>query len=107
MSKREKQTELPPYDPEVELKKIETWEKIANENIEKVLDFLHVSKKIEYQSTLAISKWIFVLIGIFFVITAVLTYTGKVSGDSLVFLIGIIVGYMLSLISAKPRREPA
>jgi hypothetical protein len=41
------------------------------------------------------------------VITAVLTYTGKVSGDSLVFLIGIIVGYMLSLISAKPRREPA
>ena len=102
------------YDPEVELKRIDAekdvqagWQKIVEENIGKVIGSWERSKKIEYQSVVTISKWTYISIIIFFLVVSGLTYVGKVSGDSLAFLTGIVIGYMLSLISAKPKREYA
>jgi len=107
-------TELVAYDPEVELKRIDAekeiqtgWQKIAEDNVGKVIGIWERSKKIEYQSVITISKWTYISIVIFFLVISGLTYVGKVSGDSLAFLTGIVVGYMLSLISAKPKREYA
>lgn len=106
---------LPPgltYDREVALKQIEIeekktlgWQKIVESNIGNAMNYWKEAKEAEYRGVLTISKWIFELIGLFFVGMTILTYFGKVSGDSLSFLIGVIVGYMLSLISYKPRRE--
>jgi len=110
----EEPVELIAYDSEVELKRIDAerevqagWQKIVKDNVGTVIGIWERGKKIEYQSVITISRWTYISIVIFFLVISGLTYVGKVSGDSLAFLTGIVTGYMLSLISAKPKREYA
>ena len=39
-----------------------------------------------------------IFLGLVIIAMAVLTYFGKVSGDALLFLVGIIVGYIMNMI---------
>ena len=45
-----------------------------------------------------LTSYLLVFLGIVIGITAVLTYLGKVSGDALLFMVGIVVGYLMNMI---------
>jgi hypothetical protein len=40
-------------------------------------------------------------VGIIFLVTAFLTYLGKIGGETFSFVAGTIVGYIISLLGAK------
>lgn len=45
-----------------------------------------------------LTRYLLVFMGIIISIMAVLTFLGKVSGDALLFMVGIVVGYILNMI---------
>jgi|GEM_PF-1014355 hypothetical protein len=49
--------------------------------------------------TTLLAAWI--LVGIIFLVTAFLTYLGKIGGETFSFVAGTIVGYIISLLGAK------
>ena len=45
-----------------------------------------------------LTRYLLVFMGIIISVMAVLTFLGKVSGDALLFMVGIVVGYLLNMI---------
>jgi hypothetical protein len=108
-----------PYDPEVEKKRLDVqkevasiqaetlkgWQKTLSDAIAGLANAWKEGRAAEYRNVITLSKWIIAVCVVFFAGVGVLVYLGKISGDALVFLIGIIVGYLLSLVTPRPRRE--
>jgi hypothetical protein len=95
-----------PYDVEVEKKRLEVYQDIQRGWQEKLTEITGIikeawasGKEIERKIVL----YIFGLVGLFFVGTAILTAIGVVPGEAFTFLLGIIVGYLLSI---TPIRAP-
>ena len=90
----------PPYDPEVEKRRIEAseavqegWQKVVTNTIEAIKSYTIRSKEIEERSF-----WIIIAaIAIFVIIVGLLTWQGIVPAEGFTFLIGIVVGYLISL----------
>lgn len=111
----EKGGEIVPIDPKKELEIlkvkqliIETqrdiqqgWQAIVRENLPEVIKTWKESHTVEYKSFLTLTKWMLWTIAFLYIIIGVLTFTGKIAGEALVFMTGIVIGYMLSLISPK------
>lgn len=101
-----------PYDPEVEKKRLDIqaetvkgWQETISGAIASLADAWKEGRAAEYKNVITLSKLIIVTCVVFFAGVGVLVYFGKVSGDVLVFLTGIIVGHLLSLVTPRPRRE--
>ena len=101
----------PSYDPEVEKKRIEAyeaiqkatqdqqktlqegWQKVATSVVEAFRSHATRSKEIEERSF-----WlILVTIIIFVIVVGLLTWQGIVPAEGFTFLVGIVVGYLISL----------
>lgn len=101
-----------PYDPEVEKKRLDVqkevtsgWQKTLSDAVANLTNAWKEGRAAEYKNVITLSKWIIAVCLVFFAGVGVLVYLGKISGDALVFLTGIIVGYLLSLVTSRPRRE--
>jgi hypothetical protein len=100
------------YDPEVEKRRIEYNEKLSGQimdflskNIPDFMKYWGEGQKSEYHVATSIPKWIMILVGTMFLTVAVLTFYDKVPGESLTFLTGVIVGYLLSILKPLPEEE--
>lgn len=116
----EKEGEIVPIDPQTELEALKTkqqilevqkdiqkgWQEIVRENLPEIIKVWKESSSAEYKSFLTLTKWTLGTVIFLYIIIGGLTYTGRIQGESLVFMTGIIVGYMLSLISSKFKKEP-
>ena len=98
------------YDPEVEKLRIKSNEKIMNQvmnflntNIPNFMDYWKEGQKIDYHGAVTIPRMAILLVGVMLLVVSFLTYAGKVAGESLTFLRGIIVGYLLAIV--KPEEE--
>ena len=111
------------YDTEVEKKRLDVqkeiasiqaniqaetsrgWQKTISDGIAGLTNAWKEGRAAEYKNAITLSKWIIAVCVVLFAGVGVLVYLGKISGDALVFLTGIIVGYLLSLVNPRPRRE--
>ena len=105
----EKPTEIKrqvPYDPEVEKIKIEAYKDIQKGWQDKVIEVANILKEVWLvgkEAEKKVTYYIFIVISIIFLGTLYLTKIGVVPGESFAFLVGIIVGYLISI---TPIRRP-
>jgi len=85
----------------IELEKVrqETTKYLGDRVYEGVMELVKAYKEYVVTRATRITLPLFVLLGIVFASMAVLTFFGKISGESMVFLSGAIVGYIISLLS--------
>jgi len=89
------------YRCEVELKRLEV-ERYKADKVYEGFSLLVEAFKEYYLRTgkmMVLSAWI--AITIIFVLSAYLTYLGKVSGETFSFIAGTIVGYIISLLGGR------
>jgi hypothetical protein len=90
----------PPYDPEVEKRRIEAsqatqkgWQEVVTNAIEAIKGYAIRSKEIEQRSFWIVLSAIVILV----LVVAWLTWLKIVPAEGLTFLVGIVVGYLISL----------
>jgi len=90
----------PSYDPEVEKARIEAykatqegWQRVATSVTEAFRNYAMRSKEIEQRSFWAILGVMLVL----FIGVGLLTWQGILPAEGLIFLVGVMVGYLVSL----------
>ncbi|MCL0053001.1 hypothetical protein M1M86_00710 [Dehalococcoidales bacterium] len=101
----------PPYDPEVEKRRIEAyeltqkaaqetqktihegWQKVVNEVTNAIREHMILSKEVEHRSF----RNILITVVTLFVGVGLLTWQGIVPAEGFTFLVGAIIGYLLSL----------
>jgi len=69
-----------------------------SESVSKIVDAFK-EYYLKTTRTTLLAAW--VLVGIIFLVTAFLTYLGKIGGETFSFVAGTIVGYIISLLGAK------
>jgi len=78
----------------VERYKVDRFYEVASKVIDAFKEYYLKTARI-----ILLSAWI--IICIIFIVTACLTYLGKVGGETFSFIAGTIVGYIISLLGAK------
>jgi len=98
--------EKEPYTEEqlklfIELEKVrqETTKYIGDKLYDGFMELSKTYKEYIIGKATRITIPLYILLGIVFVTMAVLTFLGKVGGESMVFLAGAVVGYIISLLS--------
>jgi hypothetical protein len=98
--------EKEPYTEEqlklfIELEKVrqETTKYIGDKLYDGFMELSKTYKEYVIGKATRITIPLYILLGVVFVTMAVLTFFGKVGGESMVFLAGAVVGYIISLLS--------
>ena len=91
---------------EVELKKLNLWEKLIEQTAPKLLDYLE-KRLLKYEAPIAKSTlWGFIIIiGIILGGALTLVILDKLDSSGFTFIVGIILGYFLSAAKMFIRRE--
>jgi hypothetical protein len=85
----------------IELEKVrqETTKYVGDRLYEGFMEFVKTYKEYVVAKATRITIPLYILLAIVFISMAILTTLGKVSGESMVFLAGAVVGYIISLLS--------
>lgn len=93
----------PNIDGETWAKVQQKWAEVEERKIDAYLEFgeklLEQFSKYYLQKTSKIAWPVYILVGISILASAILTGLGKMSGETFAFLMGTVVGYLISVLS--------